>query len=73
MMNDLDLGSEWALCFEFMAQGVGREIALVSNDWKKSAFTYKLTYLPGMHAVRGYFRLKDGGVIELVVKGVVSG
>ncbi|XP_053406689.1 uncharacterized protein LOC123547647 [Mercenaria mercenaria] len=70
MMNDIDMDSEWALCFEFMTQSYGGEVALVSNDWKKVSFTYKITHIPGKNLVVGYFRMKDGTIAELIVMGV---
>ena len=72
MMNDIDMDSEWAMCFEFLSQVHTGEVALLSNDWKSSSFTYKITFVPQKHLVMGYFRMKDGGVVELVIAGVVS-
>jgi hypothetical protein len=72
MMNDIDMDSQWALCFEFMTQAHSGEVALVSNDWKKASFTYKITHIPDKNLVVGYFRMKDGTIAELVVMGVVS-
>lgn len=71
-MNDIDMDSQWALCFEFMTQSYGGEVALVSNDWKKVSFTYKITHIPAKNLVVGYFRMKDGTIAELIVMGVVS-
>ena len=72
MMNDIDMDSQWAMCFEFMTQVFSGEVALVSNDWKKNPFTYKITYFPMEGLVKGYFRMKDKTVVELIVMGVVS-
>ncbi|WAR20820.1 hypothetical protein MAR_014794 [Mya arenaria] len=71
LMNDLDLDSEWALCFEFFTRVSGSgEVALVSNDWRGLPFTFKITHDPENHKVNGYFRMKDGRVVHLVVGGV---
>ncbi|KAH3789960.1 hypothetical protein DPMN_168152 [Dreissena polymorpha] len=70
-MNDIDMDSEWALCFEFLTRTYRDEVALVSNDWQGLPFTYKLTHHPARHVVMGYFRMKDGTVVELVIVGVV--
>ena len=72
MMNDMDMDSQWAMCFEFMTQVFSGEVALISNSWKKNTYTYRITYLPLDGLVKGYFRLKDKSVVELVVMGVVS-
>ncbi|XP_052225125.1 uncharacterized protein LOC127840749 [Dreissena polymorpha] len=70
VMNDIDMDSEWALCFEFLTRTYRDEVALVSNDWQGLPFTYKLTHHPARHVVMGYFRMKDGTVVELVIVGV---
>lgn len=72
MMNDIDMDSEWALCFEFLTQSRDGEVALLSNDWQGLPFTYKITHVPVKHIIVGYFRMKDGTVVELVITGVVS-
>ena len=72
MMNDIDMDSEWALCFEFLTQTFDGEVALLSNDWNNMPFTYKITHIPAQNLVVGYFRMKDGTVAELIVIGVVG-
>ena len=71
-MNNLDLDSDFALCFEFQVQATKGEIALLSNDFNKIDFTYKITYTPSRRAVRAYVCLKDGTMADLTVLGVVS-
>ncbi|KAK3587502.1 hypothetical protein CHS0354_003645 [Potamilus streckersoni] len=70
MMNDLDLDSEWAMCFEFMTHIYNGEVALVSDDWKDKGFTYKITYIPEKALVKGYFRMKDDSIADLTIVGV---
>lgn len=70
LMNDIDMDNEWAMSFEFLTQAYDGEVALVSNDWKEVPFTYKITHIPAKHVVMGYFRMKDGSVVELVIMGV---
>ena len=72
MMNDIDMDTPWAMCFEFMTYIQKGEVALLSNDWKKNQFTYKITYLPSESIVKAYFRLNDKTVVKLIVFGVVS-
>ena len=71
MMNDIDMDSEWALCFEFLTQSRDGEVAILSNDWSGLPFSYKITHRPAKGVIVGYFRLKDGTVAELVILGVV--
>lgn len=72
MMNDLELGSEFALSFEFMAKTYEGEIALLSNSYKDLPFTYKITFIPAKRVVKGYFLLNDGVKVDMTVHGVVS-
>lgn len=72
-MNDIDMNNEWALSFEFMTQTYEGDVALVSNDWKKLPFTYKITHIPGKNLVVAYFRMTDDTIAELIVMGVVRG
>ena len=71
MMNDIELGSEWALCFEFMTQSYGGEVGLLSNDWKGNQFTYKITHIPSKKLIKAHFRMTDGSIAELIIVGVV--
>lgn len=71
-MQNMDLAKEFAICFEFMTTSYSGEIALISNDFKSNHFSYKITYIPSMMAVKVYIMLENGNVVELSVNGVVS-
>lgn len=71
-MNNMDLDGDFSLCFEFMTKTFDGEIALISNDFEDAHFTYKLTFIPALGVVKGYFVLRDGSVATLDVVGVVS-
>ncbi|XP_069138939.1 uncharacterized protein [Argopecten irradians] len=70
-MNNMNLDKEFAFCFEFMAKIYNGEVALLSNGYKDSDFTYKITYLPAQAIVKAYIELDDGTTAHLVVKGVI--
>jgi len=70
-MNNLDMDSDFAFCFEFMTGAISGEVALLSNDYQNIPFTYKITYIPGTSMIKAYILLKDGSVAELSVVGVV--
>ncbi|KAL5017568.1 hypothetical protein ScPMuIL_007157 [Solemya velum] len=70
MMNDLEMGNEFALSFEFMAKTYDGEIALLSNSYKDLPFTYKITFIPSKRVVKGYFLLNDGVKVDMTVHGV---
>lgn len=72
MMNDIDMDSEWALCFEFLTQSRDGQVAILSNDWGAFPFSYKIVHLPSKGIIVAYFRMKDGSIAELVIIGVVS-
>ncbi|KAK3095557.1 hypothetical protein FSP39_016081 [Pinctada imbricata] len=69
-MNNLDLDNDFALCFEFQVKTMNGEVSLLSNDYDKVSFTYKLTYIPLKRKVRAYVILKDGTLADLTVIGV---
>lgn len=71
-MNNMDFDGDFSLCFEFMVKTFNGEIALLSNDFEDAHFTYKLSFIPALGVVKGYFVLRDGSVATLDVMGVVS-
>ncbi|XP_065925298.1 uncharacterized protein [Magallana gigas] len=69
-MNNMDFDGDFSLCFEFMVKTFNGEIALLSNDFEDAHFTYKLSFIPALGVVKGYFVLRDGSVATLDVMGV---
>ncbi|KAJ8316903.1 hypothetical protein KUTeg_004807 [Tegillarca granosa] len=52
-LNDMELNNDFSFCFEFMAKNQFGETALISNDYNKVPFTYKLTFIPETGVVKG--------------------
>lgn len=71
-MNNMNLDTEFAFCFEFMVKVYSGEVALLSNGYRDLDYTYRITYFPSQSKVKATLELKDNTAAHLVVHGVVS-